>query len=756
MNGIRNTRAGAGSQRETFGAALRRYLTERDVTLSQLAQRTHYSKGHLSNIQNGIREPSLGLAKACDDELSCGGALAALVEHPPAPRLVGVERPAQLPPLASTFVGRAAELSTLDAVLNNPTPPGALTVVAVDGPPGVGKTSLALRWAHTITDRFPDGALFADLRGHSPQGQPTPPENLLEGWLRLLGVRPQDIPSALDDRASLLRTVLDGKRMLIMLDNAATTGQVQPLLPASSGCLAIVTSRHRLAGLAVEAGAIGLTVGPFRPEESLELLRGILGFERVDVDTDAANAIATRCAHWPLAIRVVAVGLAARPFVRLDQTAADLAVPPHLLDALEGEEDATAIRTVFSWSYCALRAPEARLFRLLGLHPNLGFSLAAAAALAGSGVERVASELDNLVSAHLVQQTQPDRYRLHDVLHAYAAERATLDESATDLRDARQRMLDYYVHTAAAANHVLAPLRRNPALPVPHATVPDPHFTYGDALGWCETNLDLLVALTALARELDENELCWKLPVIMWNYWIVRKHWNAWVTTHTIALTAAQDIGDRAGQAWVMTNLANAYRELRRGQEASDLLHQALAIRCAIGDHHGQAWTLTMLGLLGINTGHLGAAAQHLSTALNLFVAQQDRHGMQAVLATLGEIANRQGHPRQALDLLNYAFAVAVELNDGHGQAYAMTRLGDTWRDLRSDQADIHYAVALALRTQLGDRWGQAEIFLRRAHTLHDHGHTEPARESWVEALQIYQEVGDDHARAEVQAQLAG
>jgi tetratricopeptide (TPR) repeat protein len=698
----------------------------------------------------------VGLAKACDDELSCGGALAALIQHPPGPRLARVARPAQLPPLAGMFVGRAADLSTLDAVLDNPTQPGALAVVAVNGPPGIGKTSLALRWAHTIAHRFPDGTLFADLRGHSPEGQPTPPEDLLEGWLRMLGVEPQDIPSALDDRASLLRTVLDGKRMLIMLDNAATTRQVQPLLPASSGCLVIVTSRHRLAGLSVRAGAIGLTVGPFRPDESLELLRGILGVDRVDVDTDAANAIATRCAHWPLAIRVVAVRLAARPFVRLDQTATDLAAPPHLLDALGSEEDVTAVRTVFSWSYRALRAPEARLFRLLGLHPNLGFSLAAAAALAGTGVEYVASELDNLVSAHLVQQTQPDRYRLHDVLHAYAAERATLDESAADQHDARRRILDYYVHTAAAANHVLAPLRRNPSLPVPHATVPDPHFTYGQALAWCETNLDLLVALTALAHELGEDELCWKLPVIMWNYWMLRKHWNAWVTTHTIALTTAENMGDRAGQAWVMNNLANAYRELRRGQEAADLLHEALAIRTTTGDHHGQAWTLTMLGLLGITTSHLDDATQHLTTALNLFVAQQDRHGMQAVIATLGEIANRQGHPRQALDLLNYAFGVAVDLNDPHGQAYAMTRLGDTWRDLRSDQADIHYAVALALRTQLGDRWGQAEIFLRRARTLHDHGHTEPARESWVEALQIYQEVGDDHARAEVQAHLAG
>jgi DNA-binding SARP family transcriptional activator len=397
--------------------------------------------------------------------------------------------PRQLPPDVSHFTGRAAELDRLDALLGTSGTgmPATVVITAINGTPGVGKTSLAIRWAHQMASRFPDGQLYASLRGHAAVG-PADPLNVLARFLRDLGIAPGRIPGDLDEAAALYRSLLDGRRVLIVLDNAASSGQVRPLLPGAPDCAVIVTSRSRLPGLGARDGAAQVTLAPFLPDEAAMLLRRILGAQRADAEPSAVAAIATKCAFLPLALRIAAERAIARPRQTLAALAAQLAAARDRLDVLAADDDpATSVRTVFSWSYQALPAGTARMFRLLGLHPGPDIAIPAAAALAATGTAEAQRLLEALVGVHLLEEATAGRYRFHDLLRAYAAERAATDESPADRAAAHRRVLTWYLHTADTAGGLLAPGRRRVPLDPPSPQCRPLALTgYEQALEWCD------------------------------------------------------------------------------------------------------------------------------------------------------------------------------------------------------------------------------------------------------------------------------
>jgi hypothetical protein len=364
--------------------------------------------------------------------------------------------PRQLPGSVRQFSGRQDELAALtDLLATGGSRPAAITISAIEGTAGVGKTALAVHWAHQIAGEFPDGQLYVNLRGYDV-GQPMLAGEALAGFLRALGLTDQAIPSGTDERAAVYRSLLAGRRILVVLDNALRVEQVRPLLPGSPTCLTVVTSRDALAGLVVRDGAVRLDLDLLPVAEAVGLLRGLIG-SRVDDDMEAAVTLASQCCRLPLALRIAADLAVARPGVPLAHLTAELADLQHRLDVLETSgDDSTAVRAVFTWSYGTLSADAARLFRLASMHPGPDLGGYAAAALTGTSLSHACRLLDQLVSAHLMQRAAPGRYGMHDLLRAYARELAAGD-GAGELRAALTSLLDHYLHTAATAMDIAFP-----------------------------------------------------------------------------------------------------------------------------------------------------------------------------------------------------------------------------------------------------------------------------------------------------------
>jgi len=362
--------------------------------------------------------------------------------------------PRQLPMDVPYFTGRASEITQLDGVLMTQTAddrPRAVVISAIDGTAGVGKTALAVHWAHQVQHRFPDGQLHINLRGYDA-GPAVTPDEALNRFLRALGVSSARIPTELDERAALYRSLLVGRRMLILLDNAATSQQVRPLLPGSPGCQVVVTSRSSLSGLVVREGARRITLDALRPDDALVLLRQLIGPNRTDAERPAAAELARLCAFLPLALRIAAERAASSPHTTLADLVRELTDEHHRLELLATDDEATTVRAVFSYSYGNLDPDHARAFRLLSLHPGPDISTPAAAALIGVSLTCARQLLDALRHAHLIESVSHDRYRFHDLLRLYATERANVEETEQDRTTAIRRVLSWYLHAADAAD----------------------------------------------------------------------------------------------------------------------------------------------------------------------------------------------------------------------------------------------------------------------------------------------------------------
>jgi tetratricopeptide (TPR) repeat protein/transcriptional regulator with XRE-family HTH domain len=722
-----------------FAEELERLLRKRGLSWRRLSDLIGYTPSWLSKIKHGA-PPSAELARKCDQVLEAEGQLIAL-----AAATGGPVRLAQLPAAAATFVGRDAELFALCQILSVHGTPGTPQTIAIDGPPGAGKTALALRVAHTVVEHYSDGQLYVDLRGYSPDGQPRVVDEVLEEFLTALGVQIDVIPAGLEARAKLYRSVLADRRVLVVLDNAAASHDLAPLVPASSSCGVVVTSRKRITGIELR-GDSRITLGPMAQEESITLLRKVIGADRAAAEPEAVRALADRCGNLPLALRIAAERVATHPHHSVSLLVEELATEEQRLDGLS-TDDSVAVKTVFSWSYRDLSPEAARMFRLIGLHTGSHFRTGAAAALADQPLVRARRLLDRLTGVHLLEGLGNDRYRMHDLLRVYAAEQAAEEEPEAERTLALRRMVDWYLHNVYAANHALAPQRHDPALDKSEFPIDISDFDYDSALEWCEIEMSNIVMATRIAMEIGDYVTCWKLPAGSFNYLHLRKRWSQWVASHEIGVEGGRNAKDSYGEAWVLNNLAIAYRELRRVDEAKQTFEKALAVRMEIGDRVGQGWTLTGLGFVGFDQSQFSAAAQHFGHALEIFREVGDRHGEGISLANFGD-AHRALHDfDRAIPILEEALALFRDLEDGYGEGYTLVKLGDTYSELKRPEIALDFFQrTLELRREVGDRWGEGDTLHKQGLLLNDIGQREQAAECLRAAVAIFDELGDPRA----------
>jgi DNA-binding SARP family transcriptional activator len=665
--------------------------------------------------------------------------------------------PRQLPAGSDAFTGREAALKALDGLLGDPddASPRPLAIAAIAGTAGIGKTALAVHWAHRVADRFPDGQLFVNLRGFDPSGSPVEPAEAVRGFLDALAVPPQQVPAGLDAQAGLYRSLLAGRRMLVLLDNARDADQVVPLLPGASGCLVLVTSRDRLAGLVAAAGARPLALDLLDRDEAVRLLARRLGHDRVAADPDATGELVARCAGLPLALAIVAARAATHPERSLAALAGQLRETRDGLDGFDGGDTATDVRAVFSWSYHRLGAPAARLFRLLGLHPGPDAATAAAASLAGVPLARARALLAELAGAHLVAEHTPGRYAFHDLLRAYAAELAHGGDSDGDRRAAVHRLLDHYLHTARDADLLLYPHGEPIALDPPRPGVAPERLSGPDqAMAWFTAERPALLAVMEQASRarFDRHtcQLAWALDVFLHR----RGRWHDRAATQRAALEAARRLGDRAAQARSHRHLGFADADLGRYADAERHLGRALALSEAAGDLAGQAWAHyhrnLVEGLQGRDADALAAAQR----ALELFQAAGDRVGQASALTDVGWYHARLGHHRQALAFCGEALALHQQLDNRAYQAHTWSCLGDTHHRLgdRPQAIDCHRR-ALALFRELGDRYGEASSLADLGELHRDSSDLGAARDAWRQARAILDEL-DQPAADQIRSRL--
>lgn len=704
-------------------------------------------------------EPSRDLKRLHQQVLSGDAAL----DPPPAaivdPGRPGREwRPAELPHDVAGFTNREAELAELRELLavGDGGPGPGLVISVIDGPAGVGKTAVAVHAAHQAASRFPDGQLYLDLRGFHPHEPALPPEEALGHLLRAVQVDPHRIPGDLSGRAATYRSVLSGKRMLIILDNAATADQVRPLLPGSASCAVIVTSRNRLSSLVVRDGARRITLDKLAPDHALDVFARIAGPRRLAAEPAAGAELARLCGYLPLALRVAAERVAARPHLSLSELAGRLAVEHDRLDMLAADERTAAVRAVLSWSYRALPPPAARLFRLLALHPGAGISGPAASALAATSTAGARRLLDDLAGAHLLEETGPDRYQFHDLVRLYAREVAAEVEAAADRDAAARRLLDWYLHTADSACAVLNPRRPRVPLGPPESTVRPLAFADHDkAFRWCEEECANVVAAVHLAAAIGDHATAWQLPMAMFDFFSLRKLWPDWIATNRIGLDSARHQADEFGEGAILTSLGIAYFDQRRFGDAIDCFCHALPIWRAIGFPQAEAVTLDPLGAAYRDTGQLSEALDCLNRALRIWRDVGDKWGEGITLHNLGDTYRDLGRLGEAISHLQQSHSVRSQIGDQWGLGWTLHDLGSAYADLRRyDDASDCYQQALAIRCQIGDRHGEARTLRRLGDIYRDVGRPEMASDVWKQAQAIFEDLGDHPRAAQIRACL--
>jgi tetratricopeptide (TPR) repeat protein len=664
--------------------------------------------------------------------------------------------PRQLPAAVRSFVGRDNELAALTELLGDggdaaPT----LVITAIGGTAGVGKTALAVQWAHQIADRFPDGQLYVNLRGFDPGGVPVPPAEVLRGFLDAFAVPAERIPAGQDAQAALYRSVLADKRVLVVLDNARDPEQVRPLLPATPGCLAVITSRNSLAGLVATHDVQPVIVGLLTFEHAHEFLIRRLGRPRVMADRPAAEAIIQGCARLPLALAIVCARASLQPSLPLGSIAAELDQARESLDGLAGRDPAADLRGVFSWSYDTLTPDAARLFRLLALAPGAEVTDSAAASLVGCPLRTTRTLLSELIGAHLLTEQVLGRYSYHDLLRAYALEQVQVNDSGEQCRLARRRILDHYVHTAFRADRLLSP-QRDPIVldaPAPQTQLADVT-TLDQALAWLTAERPTLQAAVEQASRHDFPVHAWQLAWTGATFCHRQGHWREWVEVQSIGLTAARRLGDRSAEALCHRLLARGYIRSGNYDDAYPHLHNALDLYRDLGDEIGQANTYLNIGEALVYQDKLVDSLYHASEALKLFRSAGHRVGEDNCLNNIGWLKAQLGDHDDALINCRQALALHQDRDDRQGEATTWDSLGYI-HHMRRDysEATTCYGRALELYRGLGDRYLEAHALARLGDVHAAAADHVAARTAWGGALDILTEL--DHPDAtEVRAKL--
>jgi DNA-binding SARP family transcriptional activator/tetratricopeptide (TPR) repeat protein len=655
----------------------------------------------------------------------------------------GLVTPAQLPPANSAFAGRAAELRLLDSYLA--AAPTATTIIAIEGPAGIGKTSLALRWAHRLTHRFSDGQLFVNLRGFGPTDDAMSTAEAVRRFLDALGVPPTRVPTSVESQLDLYRSLLAGRQVLVVLDNACDAEQVRPLLPGAPGCLAIVTSRMRLSSLVAVEGARPLTLGPMPRSEAGELLARHLGSARVAAEPGAVEHIVRRCGHLPLALAVTAARAATHPQFPLAAIAAELDRAQSRLDAFTG----TDLRNAFAWSYRALPLDVAAFFRLLGLHPGADIAAPAAAALANLPVDRARPLLAALAGAHLITEHAPGRYQLHDLLRAYAAELADTHDTSAHRSDAVERLLDHYLHTGQAAAIRINPQLHPMVLPLePATTEPEAIPDVQRAWAWIDAERPNLLAAVRLAATMGFDRHAWQLAWTLSNVLYRQGHWHAMYASQTAALDAARRLEHSAAQADTHRRLAAVLTQFGRFDESAAHLERALDLFTTLGDLAAQAHTHAGFNNLYGTQQRYAEALPHALIALDLYRSAGHLAGQAETLNAVAWNLAMLGHHERALEVGQHAMKLLVDSGDRASQAGAWDTIGYARHHL-GDHADAvrNYRHAIELFREVGDLYAESHSWLHLGDTYHTVGEDAPARRAWRQALEILERLAHPDAR---------
>lgn len=692
--------------------------------------------------------------------------------------------PAELPVAPASFVGRAKELRQLDVLARESAKAMAVTVIA--GSPGAGKTTMAVHWGHRRADRFPDGQLYVNLRGFDPVGVPAAPGEALRGFLLALGVAPQEIPAAVDEQAALYRSRMRGRRILVVLDNARDEQQVRPLLPGSAGAAVLVTSRRTLAGLAATAGARIVHLGQLSKAEAKELLVRRVGKRRAVAEPQAVEALVESCARLPLALCVAASRAVARPNLALQSLADDLRAPAGGLDALASDDIAVDVRTVFAASYRGLSAAAARLFRTLSRHAGPDIGRSAAAALAGLSPAAVDTALGELVDTNLVTEAEPHRYASHDLLRAYAAERAHDEDPVDERMAAQRRVIDYYVRTAEVAASVLNPHRIQLTRPQeaelspqatqappqaemsaqaelsaqaessPQATQAPPEAelspqaepSLAEAEAWFAAERHNLQATVVQAAVAGLDEQVWQLALAVSAYLDLFGHWHDWIDVGRLAVEASVRLGDGRREGHAHHSLAVACNKLGLEADTDAHINQAIRAFAAVGDTIGQAHALSAWSRITLRRGQHEVALDYGTRALELFIEADDLAGQATAHNSLSGSLMDLGRTELAWTHASEALRLFHTLGDARSEADAWDSVGCVHHQ-RGEYADALrcFGQAHALWRQVNDRLGEAVALRRMGDTLHALGDPD-ASLRWAEALRVMEELHHHGAQA--------
>ncbi|WP_416973001.1 BTAD domain-containing putative transcriptional regulator [Streptomyces sp. 4F14] len=662
------------------------------------------------------------------------------------------QTPALLPYDAPHFTGRAGELARLDALFET----GALG--GLTGPAGAGKTALAVHWAHRARERFPDGQLFVDLRGHAQQA-PVRPAEALARFLLALGTPPDRIPGTPEAAADLYRTLAAGRRMLVVLDNAVDAEQIRPLLPGGPGCAVLVTSRDRLAGLAARDGAHRVGVDVLTPDESRLLLVRTLGAARVAAEPDAAADLAHACGHLPLALRIAAANLDHTPHHTLRDRADELRGGDRLTALSATGDRSTAVRNAFGLSYHALEPEARRTFRLLSLIPGPETGRDAVAAVTGRTATETARTLDRLTAAHLLREHRPGRYRFHDLIALYAAERLAQEETAGSRAAAAGALYAWLLATVDHCARLLYPGKQRlpgirekvlggpPPLDLPDET---------SAMRWLDTELVNLAAAVHQAAA-DGDPASWWLADALRGYAWTRKHAVDWPAVGEAALAAARTAGEPLAQAAVHNLLGHAHMQQGRTDRATGHFEQLLALAESAEWYEGAATAHTNLSSVTRLSGQLRRSAGHLEAATEL----DRRSGLAGehpvVLDNLGNVLRDLGRLTESLDCLLRAERLPPDLDSEHSRIHRQANIGRALHLLgEPEKAARRFTKALRMARRSNDSGVEAYVLRLTASARRDSGDPDGALELALKAVELSDEDVDEYFRAAARVTLGG
>lgn len=655
-------------------------------------------------------------------------------------------RPMQVPADTADFTGRARvmaqirdELGSLDG-----TPSG---IIVISGPGGIGKSTLAVHVAHQLADEFPSGQLYCDLGGAS---DPVRPADVLAYFLRELGVPDTSLPPTEAERSARFRTLLADRRMLILLDDARDAAQVRPLLPGSGGSAVLVTSRSSLTDL---SGARPLDLGVLAPSEAADLFTSIVGPRASGAKPEETGMVLAACGGLPLAIRIAASRMAARPGWSVRQLGMRLTDERRRLAELKTGD--VAVRASFAVSYTALAPEPAQVFRMLGLTRLPLIRTCMAVAITGLPSDIVTAALETLVDVHLLQSPAEHHYQMHDLLRIYAAELADNHGDSEERSVVIDRMLDFYTASAIAGARLLHPSRRFPASRwsgEPEKTVS----TAGQALEWFEEERANLVSVTARAAELGRHDVAALVPAAMWAYFQRKAFHEDWLLTHQIGVASARRLGDDAITSWLLNGLGQVHGRMGHFTEARPWLLEALWIRQRTGDRSGAAAVLNSLGLLHADHGDPEEGLSYLRQAHAIHAGTGDLADLGVALNNIGDVLLRLKRHEEALETLRQALVFRRAAGDRYGEGITESTIGEAhWTAGEYEDAVTHFQLALtAFQDNGGEERHLGALLYQLGSSLDFLGHTRDAREAWNRALPVLDRIDDPRA-GELRLRLA-